>query len=109
MALISGFLKQRCEWTARATADDPVDAYGKPVAKLPAVIKCRWVLNAGWQFAGQMGASPAYSCEVMVVAPVREGDTLAYKDNGRPVGGVVKSVKTIIDTAGKEQGRICYV
>ena len=45
----------------------------------------------------------------MVDANVREGDTLTIDLNGYTAGGVVKAVETIVDLAGKEQGRTCYV
>lgn len=49
--------------------------------------------------------------KVMVESPVCEGDTLTYTDaaGGEEIGGVVRSIESIVDMAGKEQGRICYV
>lgn len=111
MALVSGFLRQKCTWTPRTTEFDP---FGQPVAPTPQEIKCRWVCKAGWA-RGSMGESSSasgllsYRNEVMTDRKVREGDSLTYEDGGRSIGGVVQAVQCIVDIAGKEQGRVCYV
>lgn len=108
MALVTGFLRQKCQWIRRPFGEDEVDAYGQPLTAEPVTINCRWVLKAGWA-QGLAGQEPVYSSEVLVDRPVREGDTLTYSDNGRTVGGVVKSVSAFVNAAGKEEGRKCYV
>ena len=99
--LVSGFLKQSCIWISRNVSDS--DPFGKNTGN-PQEIRCRWVLKSGWA-SGLVGdATTRYSSEIMVDKPVKEGDTLRYDG----VNYRVVSVKTIIDTAGKEQGRVCY-
>lgn len=115
MALITGYLRQKCKWTRRVT-DNGFDAYGRPVAPQAAEIKCRWEIKSGFvrglmgDGSGQ-GSAMAVQHKVMVESPVCEGDTLTYTDaaGGKEVGGVVRSIESIVDMAGKEQGRICYV
>ena len=51
-----------------------------------------------------MGDAPSYSSKILVDSPVIEGDLLIY--DGRSLR--VTSVETIVDAAGKEQGRVCY-
>lgn len=110
MALVSGFLRQKCTWTPRTTE---FDAFGQPLTPTPQEIKCRWVCKAGWG-RGAMGdavsaSGLSYRNEVMLDHKVCEGDTLTYDDNGKTVGGVVIAIQCIVDPAGKEQGRVCYV
>ncbi len=105
MALVSGFLRQKCLWTRRAAE---FDAFGQPIAPEVKTIKCRWVDRSGWA-RGSMGDSSltsSYTAVVMVDTPVRSGDTLTLGDKS---GGIVKAVETVVDLAGKEQGRVCYV
>ena len=108
MALVTGYLRQKCQWTPR-TAE--FDAFGQPVTQEPQTIRCRWSLKSGWA-RGVMGdgsSASSYTSTVMVDANVREGDTLTIDLNGYTAGGVVKAVETIVNLAGKEQGRTCYV
>lgn len=115
MALITGYLRQKCKWTRRTTGNG-FDAYGRPVAPQTEEIKCRWEIKSGFVrgFMGDgsgQGSAMAVQHKVMVESPVCEGDTLTYTDaaGGKEVGGVVRSIESIVDMAGKEQGRICYV
>lgn len=110
MALVTGYLRQTCTWTPR-TAE--FDAFGQPAAPASQTIRCRWTKRSGWA-RGQMGdsstaAQSSYQSIVMVDAQVNEGDTLTIEIGSQTVGGVVKAVETIVDLAGKEQGRTCYV
>lgn len=100
MALVTGFLKQRCGWVSRSR--EGADAFGVPSSE-PVTIKCRWEYKHSWA-AALMGDAPSYSSKVLVDSPVIEGDLLIY--DGRSLR--VTSVETIVDAAGKEQGRICY-
>ena len=111
MALVSGFLKQRCLWTPRPTGEADVDAYGQPIAPAPVEIRCRWVTKRGWG-TGVMGDGPTSTSnlsEVLVDKPVNPGDTLSYTDKDRTVSGTVKFVTHIMGVNGKEEGRTCYV
>lgn len=115
MALITGYLRQKCRWTMRTT-ESGWDAYGQTVAPQSVEIKCRWEIKAGF-VRGLMGdgsgqsSAMAVQHKVMVESPVCEGDTLTYTDaaGGKEIGGTVRSIESIVDMAGKEQGRICYV
>ncbi|MCR5336504.1 MAG: hypothetical protein K6E42_08130 [Synergistes sp.] len=108
MALVTGFLKQTCQWKQR-TAE--YDAFGQPVSPAVQTIRCRWVQKSGWArgIMGDSSAASSYTSTVTVDANVHEGDTLTITHNGQTVGGVVKAVETIVDLAGREQGRTCYV
>ena len=99
MALVTGYLRQTCTWTPR-TAE--FDAFGQPAAPASQTIRCRWVQKSGWArgLMGDGSAASSYKSTVMVDAQVNEGDTLTIE---------VKAVETIVDLAGKEQGRTCYV
>lgn len=105
MALVSGFLRQRCRWRARGEPDQ----WGNPVEAPPVEIPCRWVEKAGWA-RGAMGpeiwaaGSLSYRNEILVDRQVRAGDTLEH-DGER---FTVLAVETIVDIAGREQGRRCY-
>lgn len=110
MALVSGFLKQKCQWTHTTGHDE----FGQPTGET-VTIKCRWELASGFirglmgDGTGQSGAV-MYQNKVMVDLSIVAGDTLSYTDaNGQTAGGRVISVTSIINTAGKEEGRICYV
>ncbi len=108
MALVTGYLRQTCTWTPHAAE---FDAFGQPAAPASQTIRCRWVQKSGWArgLMGDSSSAASYTSTVMVDANVREGDTLVITSNGQTVGGVVKAVETIVDLAGKEQGRTCYV
>ena len=108
MALVTGYLRQTCIWTPR-TAE--FDAFGQPAAPASQTIRCRWVQKSGWArgLMGDGSAASSYKSTVMVDAQVNEGDTLTIEIGSQTVGGVVKAVETIVDLAGKEQGRTCYV
>ncbi|MEG1501958.1 MAG: hypothetical protein RR203_02460 [Synergistaceae bacterium] len=113
MALVSGFLKQKCIWTKRS---NEFDAFGQPVSVPPVEIKCRWEIKSGF-VRGIMGdgtsRSEALSVQhkVTVDKAVSEGDTLMYQDTetGVELGGRVRSVENVVDAGGREQGRTCYV
>ena len=108
MALVTGYLRQTCTWTPR-TAE--FDAFGQPAATASQMIRCRWVQKSGWArgLMGDGSAASSYKSTVMVDTQVNEGDTLTIVIGSQTVGGVVKAVETIVDLAGKEQGRTCYV
>lgn len=108
MALVTGYLRQTCQWTPRAAE---FDAFGQPAAPTAQTIRCRWVQKSGWArgLMGDSSSAASYTSTVMVDAAVCEGDTLTMTSNGQTVGGVVKAVETIVDLTGKEQGRNCYV
>lgn len=104
MALVSGFLRQRCRWCARGEPDQ----WGNPLEAPPVEIPCRWVEKAGWA-RGAMGptdTSPllSYRKEILVDRQVRAGDTLEHEGERF----TVLAVETIVDIAGQEQGRRCY-
>ena len=108
MALVTGYLRQTCQWTPRTTEHD---AFGQPIAPETLTIRCRWVQKSGWA-RGVMGdgsSASSYTSTVMVDSQVNEGDTLTIINGGQTIGGVVKAVETIVDLACKEQGRTCYV
>ena len=74
----------------------------------PVEIPCRWVEKAGWG-RGAMGPTDTlpllhYRKEILVDRQVRAGDTLE-RDGER---FTVIAVETIVDIAGREQGRRCY-
>ena len=102
MALLSGFLKQKCLWKKTGA----LDAFGQPTESKPVEIKCRWERKTGF-VSGAMGFThvPAHH-KVMVDAAVSEGDHLFLDDQS---SGIIVSLETIVDANGKEQGRICYV
>ena len=116
MALGSGFLKQKCQWTRRPSAPGTgasgYDAFGQPTPSAAVTIRCRWEMESG--FVGGLmgaGAGKTYNNRVMLDSPVSEGDTLLFTDpkTDRQIGGEVQSVTSIVDVVGREQGRICYV
>lgn len=102
MALLSGFLNQKCLWKKTGA----LDAFGQPSESEPVEIKCRWERKSGF-VSGTMGFThiPAHH-KVMVDVAVSEGDSLFFDELA---SGVVISLETIVDVTGKEQGRICYV
>lgn len=107
MALISGFLRQKCLWTPRLEVSQ-ADAFGNAEGT-PVTVKCRWEYKSGW-LRGAMGMRSAssqtsYKHKVFVDSAVMEGDKLAYGS----VNGVVVAVETIVGIDGREEGRICYV
>ena len=115
MALVSGFLRQKCSWKKRPQASDGFDDFGQPIGASAVEIKCRWELRSGFirgvmgDGSGQ-GEAMAVSHKVLVAEGVSDGDELYFADTtGKTVGGIVRSVETIVDVAGREQGRICYV
>ena len=113
MALVSGFLRQKCIWKKRPTDETEYDAFGQTIEPETREIRCRWELKSGF-VRGIMGdgtGKVSVQNKIMVDKPVSEGDELYYIDNaaGRMVGGVVRSVESIVDVAGREQGRTCYV
>lgn len=116
MALVSGFLKQKCLWRKRPDDTVGYDAFGQPIVSEAVEIKCRWEIKSGF-VRGIMGdgsgkgEAMAVQHKVLVDSPVSEGDELIYIDteSNRVLGGTVRSVENIVDTAGREQGRTCYV
>lgn len=113
MALLGGFLRQRCQWTPRGKAPEDFDVYGQ--SALPATeIKCRWEYKAGWAH-GLMGDDCnsnllSYKNKVYVEAAVDAGDELSLVDKNRKItSGKVIAVETLLAPSGKEEGRICYV
>lgn len=109
MAIVSGFLRQKCDWTPRGTE---YDAYGNPIATETVTIKCRWEFKSGWVrgVMGMVDTSQSYKNKVFVDQPVSSGDTLAYTDtSGDAVSGPVLAVETVVGMGGKEEARICYV
>lgn len=116
MALVSGYLKQKCLWSKRPTEADGFDKFGQPVAPKPSEIRCRWEVKSGF-VRGIMGdgtgkgEAMAVQHKVLVDSPVSEGDELIYIDkaSNKVLGGIVRSVESIVDIGGREQGRTCYV
>lgn len=109
MALVSGFLRQKCDWTPRGTE---YDAYGQPIAADTVAIKCRWEFKSGWVrgVMGMVDASQSYQNKVFVDRPVSSGDTLAFTgSDGNTVSGQVLAVETVVGIDGHEEARICYV
>lgn len=86
--------------------------YGEPTTSTALRIKCRWVTNSGWK-QGMLGAGTGdiYDHIVTVDIGAAAGDSLFYTDpiTGKLLGGTVGKVTTIVNAAGKEEGRICYV
>ncbi|MEG1798643.1 MAG: hypothetical protein RR214_00510 [Synergistaceae bacterium] len=116
MALVSGYLKQKCLWNKRPDAEGEYDNFGQPIVPAPAEIKCRWEVKSGF-VRGIMGdgtgkgEAMAVQHKVLVDSPVSEGDELIYIDkaSNKVLGGIVRSVESIVDIGGREQGRTCYV
>lgn len=116
MALVSGFLKQKCLWTQRPAPDSSeFDAYGNPVASELVTIKCRWEFKSGWVrgvtgMSEGSGSYVSYRNKVFVDQAVNPGDELSYTDtNGKTTSGTVLAVETAVGAGGREEARICYV
>lgn len=109
--IATGFLRQKCLWQKRDTGRE-ANAYGETPYADAVTIRCRWELKTGW-LHGSMGDGTAkpYRHKILVDALVCAGDVLTLIDpvDGRAAFGKVVEVSSIVNAAGKEEGRVCYV
>ena len=104
MGIVSGFLKQKCNWRQRAGEDET----GQPVYGDPVEIPCRWVKKATFvpvTNGSREDAKISAQNEVMMSSLACVGDTLEY-DEGEILE--VKGIKNIVGLSGVEEGRFCY-
>lgn len=109
MALVSGFLRQKCRWIKRPQVSDEFDNFGQPITPEPVEIKCRWEYQGSLAWiGGKMGdgsGKTQFVAKALVVDKVEPGDVLEYE--GKSYSVIARS--TIVDASGREQGRTCYV
>lgn len=109
--IATGFLRQKCWWQRRAIELE-ANAFGEKPYADAVEIRCRWELKNGW-LHGSMGDGTAkpYRHKILVDALVCAGDILALIDpvDGHEASGKVVEISSIVNAAGDEEGRVCYV
>lgn len=96
-------------WKKRPTDETEYNAFGQTIEPKTREIKCRWEYQGSLAWVGgKMGEGSGktqFIAKVLIVDKVEPGDTLEY--DGKSYTVLARS--TLIDIAGREQGRTCYV